>query len=121
MVKAEYPLFAAGLAPAVCRARRAFMLGRGRSEALGLRLASAGPVGVVRLSALTEPPAHDALTISGLAFGAVAGMAARPPMLASPSGLSRVFQYTHGDRPLQENPGERQISPGFCIERAAPR
>ena len=86
------------------------MLGRGRSEALGLRFASAGPVGVVRLSALTEPPAHDALTISGLAFGAVAGMAARPPMIASPSGLSRVFQYTHGDRPLQENPGGRQAA-----------
>ena len=108
MVETKHPFFAAGLTTAVRRTRRAFMLGRGRNEALGLRLASAGPMGIVRLSALAEPPAHDALAVSGLAFGAVARMAARSPMIASPSGFSRVFQYTHGDRLL--TPGDEVVN-----------
>jgi hypothetical protein len=62
------------------------MLGRGRGVASSLRLASAGTVGIVGLSPLTEPPANNALPVRRLAFGAVIRMAARPPVVSSPPG-----------------------------------
>jgi hypothetical protein len=52
MIETKDPFLAAGLAAAVRRAGRTFVLGRGRGEAIGLGLASARSVGVVRLSSL---------------------------------------------------------------------
>ena len=86
MVETKHPLLAAGLATAVRRARRTFVLGRGWSVASSLGFASAGAMGIVGLSPLTEPPANDALTVRRLAFGAVARVAARPSVVSSPPG-----------------------------------
>ena len=95
MIEAKHPFRAAGLAAAVRRARRAFVLGRGRGEALGLGLAAAGPMGIVGLFPFAEPPANDALPISRLALSAVARVATWPPVVACTSDSNGVFAKAH--------------------------
>lgn len=82
MVETKDPFLAAGLAAAVSRAWRAFVLGWRRREALGLGLASAGAVGIIGLSPLAEPPANDALAVRRLALSAMTGVAARPSVVS---------------------------------------
>ena len=110
MIETKDPFRAASLAAAVRRTGRAFVLGRGRGEAVSLRLATAGTVGVVGLSALTEPPANDAFPVRRLAFGAVARVAARPSVVSGASGGDGVFAgdsnvHSGHTASLKENPG----------------
>lgn len=95
MVKAEHPFLAASLTATIRRARRAFVLGRGRGVASSLGLASAGAVGIVGLSPLTEPPANDALAVRRLAFGPVIWVAAWPPVVSSQPDSDCVRANSH--------------------------
>jgi hypothetical protein len=83
------------LAAAILRAGRAFVLGRGRDVASSLGFASAGPVGIVGLSSLAEPPANDTLAIRRLALGAVIRVATRPPVVSGQPGGDCVETYSH--------------------------
>lgn len=110
MIETKDPFLAAGLAAAIRRTGWAFVLGRGRGEALGLGLASARSVGVVGLSPLTESPANDAFAIRRLALGAVARVTAGLTVVSSPPGGNCVCAIAHEDWGLTENPDDRQVA-----------
>ena len=78
--------------------------------ASSLGLASAGAMGIVGLSPLTEPPANDALAVRRLAFGAVVRMTAWPPVVSGQSDSDCVCANAHEDRGLTENPGDSQVA-----------
>lgn len=106
MIEAEHPLVVAAiLAPTVLRPGRTQVLRWGRREAVALRLATPGPMIVVGLASLPESPANDAFAVRRLAFGAVTGMPARPPVVSGSALRFRFLPRAHEPARIKENPG----------------